>query len=126
MIENEAISQGIQNYELGCRHLKVDLVPKKGLEPPHPCEYVDLNHARLPIPPLRHMRNAQAGCAEQAAILSLANAVHSVNFRRRQMARQPGVFTPFFSMATALAIRFCRVSSFFASSIHRTYSLRFV
>src|SRR3974390_2521625 len=31
------------------------LVPKKGLEPPHPCEYVDLNHARLPIPPLRHI-----------------------------------------------------------------------
>src|ERR1700739_112464 len=30
------------------------LVPKKGLEPPHPCEYVDLTHARLPIPPLRH------------------------------------------------------------------------
>jgi hypothetical protein len=31
-------------------------VPKKGLEPPHPCEYMDLNHARLPIPPLRHNR----------------------------------------------------------------------
>ena len=30
------------------------LVPKGGLEPPHPCEYMDLNHARLPIPPLRH------------------------------------------------------------------------
>ena len=30
------------------------LVPKRGLEPPHPCEYMDLNHARLPIPPLRH------------------------------------------------------------------------
>ena len=29
------------------------LVPKRGLEPPHPCEYVDLNHARLPIPPFR-------------------------------------------------------------------------
>ena len=28
-------------------------MPKKGLEPPHPCEYMDLNHARLPIPPLR-------------------------------------------------------------------------
>jgi hypothetical protein len=28
-------------------------VPKKGLEPPHPCGYMDLNHARLPIPPLR-------------------------------------------------------------------------
>jgi hypothetical protein len=31
-----------------------EMVPKKGLEPPHPCEYMDLNHARLPIPPLRH------------------------------------------------------------------------
>jgi hypothetical protein len=29
------------------------LVPKGGLEPPHPCEYTDLNRARLPIPPLR-------------------------------------------------------------------------
>jgi len=35
------------------------LVPKKGLEPPHPCEYVDLNHARLPIPPLRHCTQVQ-------------------------------------------------------------------
>src|ERR1700722_17308386 len=33
-----------------------ELVPKKGLEPPHPCEYMDLTHARLPIPPLRHDR----------------------------------------------------------------------
>lgn len=31
------------------------VVPKRGLEPPHPCEYMDLNHARLPIPPLRHV-----------------------------------------------------------------------
>ena len=31
----------------------INLVPKKGLEPPHPCGYMDLNHARLPIPPLR-------------------------------------------------------------------------
>src|SRR6266705_2389566 len=30
-----------------------EMVPKKGLEPPHPCGYMDLNHARLPIPPLR-------------------------------------------------------------------------
>ena len=35
------------------------MVPKKGLEPPHPCEYVDLNHARLPIPPLRHGTQVQ-------------------------------------------------------------------
>src|SRR6266699_3512786 len=31
------------------------MVPKKGLEPPHPCGYMDLNHARLPIPPLRRV-----------------------------------------------------------------------
>jgi hypothetical protein len=29
------------------------MVPKKGLEPPRPCGHMDLNHARLPIPPLR-------------------------------------------------------------------------
>src|SRR2546429_394039 len=38
------------------------LVPKKGLEPPHPCGYMDLNHARLPIPPLR-----QVDCVAAAA-----------------------------------------------------------
>ncbi len=68
-------------------------MPKKGLEPPHPCEYMDLNHARLPIPPLRHLSDAQAGCAEQAAILSLANALCGVNFpqpnRDRGIAPRP-------------------------------------
>ena len=41
-----------------------ELVPKKGLEPPHPCEYMDLNHARLPIPPLRHDR-IQRDCLDR-------------------------------------------------------------
>ena len=27
------------------------LVPRRGLEPPHPCEYQHLKLARLPIPP---------------------------------------------------------------------------
>src|SRR5690606_18132938 len=31
-----------------------DVVPKGGLEPPRPCGHMTLNHARLPIPPLRH------------------------------------------------------------------------
>src|SRR5256885_16628172 len=31
------------------------MVPKKGLEPPRPCGHMDLNHARLPIPPLRQV-----------------------------------------------------------------------
>jgi len=35
-----------------CRQsLEQILVPSKGLEPPHRCRYMDLNHARLPIPP---------------------------------------------------------------------------
>ena len=43
-----------------CRkYLEETLVPKKGLEPPHPCEYMDLNHARLPIPPLRHISHGK-------------------------------------------------------------------
>ena len=32
---------------------EVAVVPKGGLEPPHPCGHMALNHARLPIPPLR-------------------------------------------------------------------------
>ena len=46
----------------------LDLVPKKGLEPPHPCGYMDLNHARLPIPPLRQvtaLRSSLAGCCQE-------------------------------------------------------------
>jgi hypothetical protein len=31
------------------------MVPKRGLEPPHPDGYYTLNVARLPIPPLRHI-----------------------------------------------------------------------
>ncbi len=37
------------------------MVPKKGLEPPHPCGYMDLNHARLPIPPLRQVNALRDG-----------------------------------------------------------------
>ena len=50
----------LRRFTLGrCRFALVNvgpwkgMVPKKGLEPPHPCGYMDLNHARLPIPPLR-------------------------------------------------------------------------
>lgn len=45
------------------------MVPKKGLEPPHPCEYMDLNHARLPIPPLRH-GTIQRGAGRQQSLVS--------------------------------------------------------
>src|ERR1019366_260116 len=36
-------------------NLLILLVRMKGLEPSHPCEYMDLNHARLPIPPHPHV-----------------------------------------------------------------------
>jgi hypothetical protein len=55
-------------------------VPKKGLEPPHPCEYVDLNHARLPIPPLRHA-TLPAKSAERARISSLSESPPCVKLR---------------------------------------------
>src|ERR1039458_8122122 len=69
------------------------MVPKKGLEPPHPCEYVDLNHARLPIPPLRHSTQVQH-FAEQAAVMSLANAAHGVKFPRPKTGRGSRSFRP--------------------------------
>ncbi len=37
------------------------LVPKEGLEPPRTCAHMDLNHARLPIPPLGHLAVLKAG-----------------------------------------------------------------
>ena len=45
--------QSVGNQQSAIKNQKNDesLVPSKGLEPPHPCEYMDLNHARLPIPP---------------------------------------------------------------------------
>jgi hypothetical protein len=43
---NESALEGWEESEI-----RLHLVPSKGLEPPHPCGYMDLNHARLPIPP---------------------------------------------------------------------------
>jgi hypothetical protein len=33
------------------------LVPKRGLEPPQDCSHMNLNHARLPVPPLRQKKS---------------------------------------------------------------------
>src|ERR1700751_337861 len=49
------------------------MVPKKGLEPPRPCGHMDLNHARLPIPPLRQVTTAarwSCGTTFQERIIS--------------------------------------------------------
>src|SRR5262245_14566675 len=39
----------------GCRQVVVCPMPKRGLEPPRGDPHMTLNHARLPIPPLRQM-----------------------------------------------------------------------
>ncbi len=57
-----------------------DLVPKKGLEPPHPCEYMDLNHARLPIPPLRHLEKAFNRPVERAVLLHHTTSAARVKY----------------------------------------------
>ena len=56
-------------------------VRKGGLEPPHPCEYMDLNHARLPIPPLRHLSSMSRTLRQDTALVSfsLSNTGSAVN-----------------------------------------------
>src|SRR5208282_4869544 len=44
---NPELREGPSNFRKTC----LEMVPSKGLEPPHRCRYMDLNHARLPIPP---------------------------------------------------------------------------
>jgi hypothetical protein len=40
------------------------MVPEKGLEPPRPCEHMVLNHACLPIPPLRRHASINEVCLD--------------------------------------------------------------
>src|SRR5580700_8466211 len=67
---------------------EVRLVPKKGLEPPHPCEYMDLNHARLPIPPLRHACDVQRERLDWQQILVLQRRPSVSN--ARPLSPRPG------------------------------------
>src|SRR4051794_31650771 len=72
------------------------MVPKKGLEPPHPCEYIDLNHARLPIPPLRHevscsIHRVAASGRDYSSILT--NRGGSVKPHKNSVVLQPNCTT---------------------------------
>ena len=58
-IPHHGISEKVTRAEDGNTNKKArsedrafPLVRKRGIEPPHPCGYMNLNHARLPIPPL--------------------------------------------------------------------------
>lgn len=68
---------------------------------------------------------ALAGEAAQNPLKSDAAPFKSVA-RFGSIRLYPGVLIPAFSISTHFASRRCRVSSFFASSIQRTYSLRWV
>ena len=76
----------------------MNLVPKKGLEPPHPCGYMDLNHARLPIPPLRHgeiQREIGSSKRTKSASGTALNGqwFHSIASCARQARGVPGRWT---------------------------------
>src|SRR5215469_13694982 len=75
------------------------MVPKKGLEPPRPCGHLDLNHARLPIPPLRQVtrrRQFRAAFQERTArdilqrrrCLSKRQQISEINFAHAQKSIQ--------------------------------------
>jgi hypothetical protein len=75
------------------------LVPSKGLEPPHRCRYMDLNHARLPIPPRWQVdfRSSSGGkLPDQETCTPILQARHglstlarvfSLNFSKMALAR---------------------------------------
>src|SRR5690242_18482156 len=42
------------------------MVREGGLEPPHPCEYWHLKPARLPIPPLAHVRMHRSASSHES------------------------------------------------------------
>jgi nitrogen-specific signal transduction histidine kinase len=73
-------------------------VPKKGLEPPHPCGYMDLNHARLPIPPLRPVTYFCAAAAtalmEETATSILQGEWLLSNLRRQSTHACPCMTKP--------------------------------
>src|SRR5208282_3747028 len=60
---NPELREGPSNFRKTC----LEMVPSKGLEPPHRCRYMDLNHARLPIPP-RWQSDLQCSGGPKAAV----------------------------------------------------------
>jgi hypothetical protein len=72
------------------------LVPKKGLEPPHPCGYMDLNHARLPIPPLRRVTftaKRPLRVAFQEEQLSILQALRALSNGRHKVSECSDFFS---------------------------------
>ena len=82
------------NRPLGRLAAVILVVPERGLEPPRPCEHMDLNHACLPIPPLRrsnvgvYYRMGRHGINSFVAVISPASGMGS-----RLHAERPGLHT---------------------------------
>ena len=69
--------------------LSLQLVPSKGLEPPHPCGYMDLNHARLPIPPRWQSVSGRMRAADQERTTGLFYEGQRV---KGEIQSRPGLF----------------------------------
>ncbi len=75
------------------------MVPKKGLEPPHPCGYMDLNHARLPIPPLRQGDAPDHNPALRQEDISILKTLLNVSNDRAIVTSHPQIAKLFTSAA---------------------------
>src|SRR4051794_25308705 len=78
------------------------MVPKKGLEPPHPCGYMDLNHARLPIPPLR-LIVAGSQCCPTSAIKP-GRKYSFIFAERAKPVKHRGIAAPAYTVALHMPI----------------------
>ena len=72
------------------------LVPSKGLEPPHRCRYMDLNHARLPIPPRWQswtaMQRQHQGRRVRKINTSILQTCQSLSNPHTNSVRSPGIY----------------------------------
>ena len=71
------------------------LVPKKGLEPPHRCRYMDLNHARLPIPPLRLEEYSRCSAGLTISRTALPSKGTAQSILTKKLPRRVGHGSPF-------------------------------
>lgn len=76
------------------------MVPEKGLEPSRPCEHMDLNHACLPIPPLRqtHVEYTRKSAEESKKTQKLI--ITSISSKRPNKA----------TFNKPMSISFCKLS----------------
>src|SRR5271163_286364 len=104
---------------------KKTLVPSKGLEPPHPCGYMDLNHARLPIPP-RWQKVIRYGAAIRSAFRREPQLIFYRGILRCQTLelQAPGFRLQILELGCRYPMPAARNSLPFQLSVHRDVRLK--